>query len=75
MITLEHHFTASILIISAAWTIFLTTASRHERDTPDRRDPRARFRSTAIEAVDKTYPDLTSRAYIERLICEHALFN
>jgi carbonic anhydrase len=35
---------------------------------------RAYFYSAAVKAVDATYPDLTGRAYVERLICEHALF-
>jgi len=34
---------------------------------------RARFYSMAVEAVDTACPELTGRAYIERLICEHAI--
>ena len=41
---------------------------------PDIGGLQARFRSTVVKAVDETYPELTSRDYIERLICEHALF-
>lgn len=35
---------------------------------------RAQFYGAAVKAVDTTYPDLTGRAYVERLICEHAIF-
>lgn len=35
---------------------------------------RARFHSVAVNAVDSAYPKLTGRDYVERLICEHALF-
>mgnify|MGYP002625480698 CR=1 FL=1 len=41
---------------------------------PDTSGLRARFRATAVKAVDEAYPELTGRDYIERLICEHALF-
>lgn len=41
---------------------------------PDTGGLRARFRATVVKAVDETYPELTDRDYIERLICEHALF-
>ncbi len=32
------------------------------------------LRATTVKAVDETYPELTGSAYVERLICEHALF-
>lgn len=35
---------------------------------------RANFYSAAVKAVDKAYPDLSGQAYVERLICEHAVF-
>jgi len=41
---------------------------------PDTGNLRAHFHSGAVKAVDTTYPSLTGRAYIERLICEHAIF-
>ncbi len=33
-----------------------------------------RFRSTTVKAVDEAYPELTDQDYIERLICEHTIF-
>lgn len=41
---------------------------------PDTGNLRANFYSGAVKAVDKTYPDLIGPAYVERMICEHALF-
>ena len=41
---------------------------------PDSAGMPARFRATAVKAVDETYPELVGRDYIERIICEHALF-
>lgn len=35
---------------------------------------RANFYSAAVRAVDTTYPELTGQSYVERLICEHAIF-
>lgn len=43
-------------------------------NTKDSRSPQSRFLATTVEAVNDTYPDLTGREYIDRLICEHALF-
>ncbi len=35
---------------------------------------RAHFYAAAVKAVDTTYPELTGEAYVERVICEHAIF-
>jgi carbonic anhydrase len=45
-----------------------------DTDTRDTGGLRARFRSTTVKAVDEAYPELTGQNYIERLICEHTLF-
>jgi carbonic anhydrase len=45
-----------------------------DTDAHDTGGLRARFRSTAVKAVEQAYPHLNGQELIERLICEHALF-
>ena len=43
-------------------------------DTHDTGNLRARFWSDTVNVVEQTYPHLKGQEFIERLICEHALF-
>lgn len=45
-----------------------------DKASSDRGGLRASFRSTVVTAVEQTYPHLTDQQRIERMICEHALF-
>jgi len=43
-------------------------------DLHDAGNLRARFRASSVIAVNDHYPELRGRDYVERLICEHTIF-